>query len=166
MGNNKLILFFYVSFFWGLNLGIHFMIIGQIKSPQQILSELTNEGEILGFVENCKDKNLWTKIPIIPPILTSKLKISSKFGYRLHPIDHEIKFHSGIDLIAFTDTIIVSADGVVELVDYQKGLGLFVVIRHEYGFMSLCGHLNAVFVKSNQVVKVAQPIGLMGNTGK
>ena len=158
MGKNKMLLLFYF--------GIHFLTAGQIKSTEQILDQLSNEGEMLGFVENCTDKNMWCKIPIIPPILYSKLKTSSKYGYRIHPINQALKFHSGIDILPReTDTIVVSAEGIVEQIGYQNGLGLFVLIRHQYGFMTLYGHLNAVFVKPNQVVKVAHAIGLMGNTG-
>ena len=146
--------------------GVHFFAVGQIKSTEQILNQLSNEGEILGFVENCKEKNIWSKIPIIPPILSEKLKTSSKYGYRIHPINHALKFHSGNDILPIeTDTIVVSADGTVEQIGYQSGLGLFVMIRHQYGFMTLYGHLNAVFIRPNQAVKVAQAIGLMGNTG-
>ena len=146
--------------------GINFLIVGQSKSTEMILNQLTHEGEILGFVENCKEKNIWCKIPMIPPILSEKLKTSSKYGYRIHPIYHTLKFHSGIDLLPLeTDTIVVSADGIVKQIGYQNGLGLFVVIRHQYDFMTLYGHLNEVFVKPNQVVRVTQGIGLVGNTG-
>lgn len=159
MGKNKMLCL--------IIFGITFSVSGQVKSTEQILNKLSNEGEILGFVENYKEGNIWAKIPIIPPMLCDKkLKTSSKYGYRLHPIYHELKFHSGIDIVATgTDTIVVTADGIVKQIGYQNGLGLFVVIRHQYGFITLYGHLNAVFVKPNQVVKVAQTIGLMGNTG-
>ena len=159
MGKNKMLCL--------IIFGITFSVNGQVKSTEQILNQLTNEGGILGFVENCQERNIWAKIPIIPPILSErKLKTSSKYGYRIHPIYHALKFHSGIDMLANeTDTIVVAADGIVEQIGYQNGLGLFVVIRHQYGFMTLYGHLNAVFIKLNQVVKMAQAIGLMGNTG-
>lgn len=159
MGKNKVLCL--------IILGIHFLVSGQVKSTVQILSHLSNEGEILGFVENCKERNIWSKIPIIPPILSKKkLKTSSKYGYRIHPIYHALKFHRGIDMVAIeTDTIVVSADGIVQQMGYQNGLGLYIVVRHQYGFMTLYGHLNAVFVKPNQVVNMAQEIGLMGNTG-
>ena len=161
MGKNKMLCL--------IILGIHFSVGGQVKSTELILSQLSKEGEMLGFVENCEncqERTIWSKIPIIPPILSErKLKTSSKYGYRTHPVYHALKFHSGIDIVAETDTIVVSADGIVEQMGYQNGLGLFVVMRHQYGFMTIYGHLNAVFVKPNQVVKVAQAIGLMGNTG-
>lgn len=159
MGKNKMLCL--------IILGIHFSIGGQVKSPEQLLSQITNEGEMLGFTENCEEKDIWSKIPIIPPILSQKnLKTFSKYGYRTHPIYHELKFHRGIDIIAVeTDTVVVSADGIVAQMGYQHGLGLFLVVRHQYGFMTLYGHLNAIFVKPNQVVKMAQAIGLMGNTG-
>lgn len=158
MGKNKMLCL--------IILGIHYFACGQVKSAEQILVQITNEGEILGFIENCKEKDIWSKIPMIPPILSQKnLKTSSKYGYRIHPIYHTLKFHTGVDIVAETDTIVVSADGIVEQMGYQSGLGLFVVVQHQYGFVTLYGHLNAVFVKPNQVIKVAQPIGLMGNTG-
>jgi murein DD-endopeptidase MepM/ murein hydrolase activator NlpD len=159
MGKIKLILWIYLMVVLGAN--------GQGKSSEIILNSISHEGEILGFVEHCTDKNIWVKIPIIPPLLCeTKLKTSSKFGYRIHPISHNLKFHSGIDMITLeTDTVVATAYGVVQETGYQNGLGLFVVIKHQYGFMTLYGHLNAIFVKPNQVIKVVQPIGLVGNTG-
>jgi murein DD-endopeptidase MepM/ murein hydrolase activator NlpD len=162
MGKNKLILWIYLMVIFGAN--------GQIKSPETILNHLSREGEIVGFVEHCVDcidKNTWVKIPIIPPLLSqTKLRTSSKFGYRIHPIKHELKFHSGIDMIALeTDTVVATACGVVQQTGYKNGLGLFVLIRHSYGFMTLYGHLNTIFIKPNQVINVTQPIGLVGNTG-
>ena len=108
MGKNKLLFCFYF--------GIHFLLLGQTKTSQQILSQISTEGEILGFVENCQEKAIWTQIPIIPPLLgENKLNTSSKYGYRIHPIYHTLKFHAGIDMTATTtDTIVVSADGIVE----------------------------------------------------
>jgi murein DD-endopeptidase MepM/ murein hydrolase activator NlpD len=133
---------------------------------EHIVSHLSNEGEMLGFVENCLTSNIYCKIPIIPPIISQKnLKISSKYGYRIHPIFDALKFHNGIDIVAETDTIVVTADGVVEQMGYQNGLGLFILVKHQYGFMTLYGHLNVVFVKPNQAVQMAQAIGLVGNTG-
>ncbi|MCU0469650.1 MAG: M23 family metallopeptidase [Arcicella sp.] len=159
MGKNKLIIWIYLSISFNMN--------GQNKSSETILNQLSREGEIIGFVENYHEKNIWVNFPIIPPLLSeTKLKKSSKYGYRTHPIHHALKFHSGLDLITLeTDTVVATANGIVQQVGYQNGLGLFIVIRHEYGFMTLYGHLNAVFVQVNQVVDMAQSIGLMGNTG-
>ena len=159
MGKNKLLFCFYF--------GIHFLLSGQTKMPQQILTQISTDGEILGFVEHCQNRAIWTQIPIIPPLLgDNKLKTSSEYGYRIHPIYHTLKFHAGIDMTATTtDTIVVSADGVVEQVAYQSGLGNYIVVRHQFGFMTLYGHLKMVFVKPNQIIGVAQIIGLMGSTG-
>ena len=159
MEKNKLILYFYF--------GVHFLLCGQTKTSQQILSQISTEGEILGFVEHCQERTIRTQIPIIPPLLgDNKLKTSSKYGYRIHPIYHTLKFHAGIDMTTTTtDTIVVSADGVIEQVGYQSGLGNYIVVRHKFGFMTLYGHLKEVFVKPSQIIGVAQTIGLMGNTG-
>ena len=143
------------------------MSLGQAKTSQQILSQISTEGEILGFVEHCQDRAILTQIPIIPPLLgDNKLKTSSKYGYRIHPIYHTLKFHAGIDMATTTtDTIVVSAEGVVEQMGYQSGLVNYIVVRHQFGFVTLYGHLKTVFVRPNQIIGVAQTIGLVGNTG-
>jgi len=51
MGKNKMLLCFYF--------GINFLVAGQVKSTEQILNELSNEGEIVGFVENYTEKSIW-----------------------------------------------------------------------------------------------------------
>jgi murein DD-endopeptidase MepM/ murein hydrolase activator NlpD len=145
-----------------------FFIFGQDKQLENLLSQISTNGEITGFVENCSESKLFHKIPIIPPILSNKtLHTSSKYGYRIHPIYHTLKFHSGIDIAATeNDTLIATADGKVSQIGYQSDLGNFIVIQHQYGFMTLYGHLSEIFVKTKQKVGMGQTIGLMGKTGK
>ena len=140
---------------------------GQDIRLENMFSQISTNGEIAGFVENCYEPKIFNKIPIIPPILSkNKLNTSSKYGYRIHPIYHSIKFHAGIDITASeTDTIITTADGIVHQIGYESGLGNFIVIQHQYGFMTLYGHLSAIFVKPKQKMSIGQTIGLMGNSG-
>jgi murein DD-endopeptidase MepM/ murein hydrolase activator NlpD len=154
----KIILIYFIMPYLGL---------GQSDKLENLLSQISTNGEITGFVENCYESKLYSKIPIIPPILSShKLNTSSKFGYRIHPIYHSIKFHAGIDITASeTDTVITPADGVVHQMGYDSGLGNVIVIQHQYGFMTLYGHLSTIFVKPKQKVSIGQTIGLMGKTG-
>jgi murein DD-endopeptidase MepM/ murein hydrolase activator NlpD len=140
---------------------------GQDNKLENLLSQISTNGEITGFVENCYEPKIFHKIPIIPPILSrNKLNTSSKYGYRIHPIYHTLKFHAGIDIaITETDTIVATADGVIHQMGYQSELGNFIVIQHSYGFMTLYGHLAETFVKPKQQVSVGQAIGLMGQSG-
>ena len=140
---------------------------GQDNKLENLLFQIATNGEITGFVENCHEPKIFNKIPIIPPILSkNKLNTSSKYGYRIHPNYSSIKFHAGIDITATeTDTIISTADGIVYQMGYQSELGNFIIIQHQYGFITLYGHLSKIFVASKQPVRLGQIIGLMGNSG-
>jgi murein DD-endopeptidase MepM/ murein hydrolase activator NlpD len=140
---------------------------GQGNQLEILMYQISTNGEITGFVENCYEPKIFHKIPIIPPILSNnKLHMSSKYGYRIHPIYHTLKFHAGIDITSYeSDTIIATADGVIYQTGYQSGLGNYIIIQHQCGFMTLYGHLSEIFVKLKQQVSIGQTIGLMGRSG-
>ena len=94
--------------------------------------------------------------------------ITSKFGYRMHPILHRREFHKGTDLRAKRNTpIYATADAIVEWAGYHKrsGFGKLIILAHVYGFRTSFGHLNKIVVKSGQFVKKGQLIGYTGNSG-
>jgi len=94
--------------------------------------------------------------------------ISSRFGYREHPITHLRELHKGTDLKASIDTPVrATADGVVEFAGSQdtKGYGRLVILDHAYGFRSYYGHLHRIRVKSGQVLKKGDLIGYSGSSG-
>lgn len=95
--------------------------------------------------------------------------VSSGFGWRIHPIDKVRRFHNGLDFRGRTgDSIISTADGVVEYAGYNKssGFGRMIIIVHANGFKTLYAHLNKVLVKKGQVVTKGMKIGELGNTGR
>lgn len=94
--------------------------------------------------------------------------ISSKFGYRIHPITHKRELHRGTDLKAKMNTpVYATADGVVEFAGSHntKGYGRLIILDHAYGFRTLYGHLNKIKVRDGQVVKKGELIGYSGNSG-
>ena len=94
--------------------------------------------------------------------------ITSKYGWRVHPILHKREFHPGIDLKAKINTkVYATADGIVEWSGYHKssGYGNLIILEHSYGFKTYYGHLNKTMVKSGQFVKRGTLIGYTGNTG-
>ena len=94
--------------------------------------------------------------------------ITSKYGWRVHPILHKREFHPGIDLKAKLNTrVYATADGIVEWSGYHKssGYGNLIILEHSYGFKTYYGHLNKTMVKSGQFVKRGTLIGYTGNTG-
>ena len=110
----------------------------------------------------------WNFIPSILPIKIFGGRISSKFGYRIHPIDGIWKFHNAIDIpCSLAENIYATASGLVVVsVNSSYGLGNHIVIDQINGFQTIYGHLSYCLVHSGAFVKKGQLIGLAGSTGK
>jgi murein DD-endopeptidase MepM/ murein hydrolase activator NlpD len=99
--------------------------------------------------------------------LTNPVDITSIFGWRVHPITGEWRFHSGTDLGAPMGTPVLAAySGRVSLAEMMGGYGLSILLDHNQGKQETrYGHLSQVFVKSGQWVQQGTVIGLVGSTG-
>lgn len=99
-------------------------------------------------------------------IMPVKARISSSFGWRMHPILGKQKFHSGIDLAASRGTSVLAADGgVVISAGWQGGYGNTVIIDHGAGFTTLYAHNDKLLVKAKDKVVKGQIISRVGSTG-
>lgn len=75
--------------------------------------------------------------------------------------------HSGTDIkTCAKDTIRAAFDGVVRMSKPYYAYGNIVVIRHTNGLETLYSHNFKNLVKTGDVVKAGQPIGLTGRTGR
>ena len=95
-------------------------------------------------------------------------RITSKYGYRIHPKLKKRIFHRGLDMRARINTpIYATASAVVNFAGYNKrsGYGNLIILDHSFGFRSYYGHLNKVAVKAGQFLKKGDLIGYTGNTG-
>ncbi len=94
-------------------------------------------------------------------------RITSEFGYRIHPVHGTKRFHHGLDFGGKLGTPIIStADGIVEFSGFNKGYGNLVMIHHNFGFKTAYGHmLQNLEVKKGDFVKKGDVIGYLGNTG-
>jgi murein DD-endopeptidase MepM/ murein hydrolase activator NlpD len=94
-------------------------------------------------------------------------QITSGFGYRKDPFNSRSAFHSGVDIDAtYGQSVVATADGVVDHSGWQKGYGRTVLIRHKDGYETLYGHLSKVKVEDGQEVKAGDKIGSAGSTGR
>ena len=94
-------------------------------------------------------------------------RISTKFGFRIHPITHRKQFHSADDLAAKSGTpIYAPADGVVVYAGKKRFYGNFLLLQHGLGFSTAYGHLLKFKVKTGQYIKKGQLVGLCGSTGR
>jgi peptidoglycan hydrolase-like protein with peptidoglycan-binding domain len=77
-----------------------------------------------------------------------------------------IRFHTGIDIIAFTGTPVAAARaGRVTWAAELGNWGELVVIDHGSGVRSMYAHLSRIDVRVGQTLAVGQRVGLVGATG-
>ena len=109
--------------------------------------------------------NMLNNIPSGSPV--GDVRVSSQYGYRIHPKTGRKTHHRGIDYaVNIGAPIYATADGVVEVVrPSNQGSGNFIRLRHSYGFESSYSHLQKFAVKSGEFVEKGQLIGYSGNSG-
>lgn len=93
-------------------------------------------------------------------------RITSPFGYRIHPILKRKKLHTGIDIgIKYGKRIVAAGDGTVIKAGWLGAYGKAVMIDHGGGVVTLYGHNSGIVVKEGQKVKRGQTISKCGSTG-
>ena len=93
-------------------------------------------------------------------------RLSSLFGYRIHPITGEAHSHTGIDIPAPGNTpILACKSGQVVTSAYHYSYGNYVVIDHGNGNSTLYAHMSSRAVSEGQMVTQGQTIGYVGTTG-
>lgn len=92
-------------------------------------------------------------------------RITSPFGYRIHPILKYRKLHTGVDIGAPNGTPVVSAgSGTVIASRFMSGYGNCIMIDHG-GKVTVYGHLSSRAVSPGQSVSAGETIGYVGSTG-
>lgn len=93
-------------------------------------------------------------------------RFSSPFGYRVHPVYGDWRFHYGVDLSAPSGTpIYASRGGQVTYATYDSSSGYYVSINHLDGFTTKYLHMTHYIVSPGQYVAAGQVIGYCGSTG-
>ena len=95
-------------------------------------------------------------------------KLSSRYGFRIHPILGYNLMHQGTDFAAAVGTpVMASGAGVVEYAGWKGGYGKFVTIRHSSTYQTNYAHLSdyAKGIRRGARVQQGQVIGYLGSTG-
>lgn len=74
--------------------------------------------------------------------------------------------HEGLDIIAESNALVMSAArGIVVESGWDRDLGKFVRIDHDFNTVTLYGHLSRAYVQEGDHVEKGTTIGAVGNTG-
>lgn len=104
-------------------------------------------------------------LPSFSPLARSS--ITSRFGFRTHPILGGRRMHSGIDLSAPMGTpVYATALGVVTGAGWRGSYGILVQLHHADAYETRYGHLSRLAVQAGQIVEPGQLIGYVGSTGR
>lgn len=111
----------------------------------------------------------------IIPVESPGIRVSSKFGVRIHPVTGVRTMHNGIDLVGNpnnrNEPILCVADGVVTAARQQGtqwGPMCWVAVQHENGLRTAYMHqkTNTITQRIGDVVKAGECLGIIGTTGQ
>lgn len=96
----------------------------------------------------------------------SSTRITSPYGYRIHPILKTKKLHTGIDIGASSGSAVIAGNGgKVIFAGYYGGYGYTVIVDHGGKISTLYAHNSKLLVKVGDEVKRGQTISKIGSTG-
>ncbi len=94
-------------------------------------------------------------------------KISSSFGWRIHPISNKRNYHTGIDIAtSIASPVYAAAEGVVVHSDWLGGYGKLIIIQHRNNKKTYYAHNIELLVDKGDRVKKGKVIALSGNSGR
>lgn len=97
----------------------------------------------------------------------SYTRISSPFGWRIHPTLGVNKFHNGVDMAAPKGTDILAAfSGEVVAATYNSSMGNYVMMNHGNGFYTIYMHASKLCVSPGDIIIEGEKIAEVGSTGR
>lgn len=96
---------------------------------------------------------------------TKSFNITSKYGFRIHPITNKKQFHQGIDINTRRDSIHSIFYGKVTKTGYTSILGNFIEITGTE-YTATYGHLSAILIKKGTTIFPNEVIAISGSTGR
>ncbi|MBF0608316.1 MAG: M23 family metallopeptidase [Candidatus Magnetobacterium sp. LHC-1] len=129
---------------------------------KQIEQSVKGVDEIKEYLK--KQQNVYNATPHGSPVGSSR--ISSQFGWRIHPQTGRSEFHSGLDMAASPGMAVrATADGIVSFAEWSGGSGKLVVIEHGFGYTTCYAHNKEIVVKVGQRVRRGDVVSYVGSTG-
>ena len=138
-----------------------------IELLDQLAHDIEDREQQLGVLETLLAKRKMDRDVFIAGRPVKKGWMSSSFGKRTDPITGNRAWHDGVDFAGKDGADVISvAAGVVVYADARNGYGKMVEINHGGGYSTRYGHHKDLKVKSGDIVRKGQVIGLMGSSGR
>ena len=137
-----------------------------VDSDAKIETVISSGGEDIRVLDALSDSTLDAVIINKEAVTPVSGRITSPFGYRIHPITGNKSFHTGIDIASPQGTPVASAyDGTVAETGYTNGKGNYVLLDHGDGMQTLYCHLHEINVRENASILAGETVGFVGSTG-
>lgn len=105
-------------------------------------------------------------LSLIRPVVGGR--VSSAYGWRIHPILGGRRFHKGVDFALPRGTPVqAAAAGMVVALGWGRGYGRYVRLRHRDGIETLYAHLDSIArgLRVGRRVAKGQRLGRVGRSG-
>ena len=125
------------------------------------INEKTSVEQVLGAeLLNIKSSNLNSFC------LPARGQVTSKYGYRTHPLNGDYSLHRGIDIGGeMGEKVLCAFNGVVSEVGYGKSYGNYIIVMHGEQLSTVYAHCSKILAYSGQEINRGDIIALMGDSG-
>ena len=137
-----------------------------IAENAQIETVTSSGGEDIRVLDALEDSTFEAVTVSVPAVMPVQGKVTSGFGYRIHPVTGNRSFHTGVDIAAAEGTPIAAAyGGTVAETGHTSGRGNYVLLRHGTALQTLYCHLSEIDVEEGDSLTAGETLGLVGTTG-
>ncbi|HBL41130.1 MAG TPA: hypothetical protein DDY98_06010, partial [Ruminococcaceae bacterium] len=129
---------------------------------EKTTEEISAQGGEDGTAQNTCFAPICSTVIMVMPV---KGEITSRFGYRVHPITKKYGIHNGIDLAADEGTPIAAAfNGKVEKIGSNSVRGNYIVLSHGKNTKTYYLHCSEISAEEGAVIRAGEIIAKVGQT--
>ncbi|MDR7485601.1 MAG: peptidoglycan DD-metalloendopeptidase family protein [Armatimonadota bacterium] len=142
-------------------------IVGERTATEQAVRELEEDSAALAaLIQRLQPAGGGIGLRLAAFLWPLRGPLSSRFGFRVHPIFRRRHHHTGVDIAGPRGSPVRAAyDGAVIFAGWYGGYGKLVVLDHGQGISTLYGHLAEIVVAPGQRLARGQVLGRVGSTG-
>ena len=133
----------------------------------QLARDIENREQQLGVLETLLVNRKMQRDVFLAGRPVTKGWMSSRYGHRNDPITGKRAWHNGVDFAGKDGADVISvAAGVVVFAGPRSGYGQMVELNHGSGYSTRYGHHKELVVKTGDIVRKGEVVGLMGSSGR